>query len=220
MNQNERDVITKALVRAAGMGLDIEATVDLIDLYHQVAGDIGGLPVGVINAQSEFRLAQQQQPPPPPPVLSGLTGGLVEASRAAAKPAIILSSTASIASEPTGYDRTLDECYQELKAKVPDFIEVLGPGRTVPARFMIEVYKRDASGIVPASFGVVLTVPGDRSQIEGKFTYCLDRPYDVDKDLEEFRKSILSMYANAGKKLVPVLPPVQLPSNGMGEQWA
>ena len=217
MTLNERSVITKALTKAAGMGLGIEDTVNLIQLYQDVIDDVGSGARESIGTKSEFRL--EQQPPPPPIVFSGL-GGVDVVKPTSTKPAIVLSSTASIESEPTGYDRTLDECYQELKAKVPDFIEVLGPGRTAPARFMVEVYKRDASGIVPASFGVVLTAAGDRSQIEGKFTYCLDRPYDVDKDLADFRESILSMYKNAGKKIVPVLPPVQLPSNGIGERWA
>jgi hypothetical protein len=221
MTLNERAVITKALVKAAGMGLGIQDTVNLIELYQDVISDMGDSPVNAIVAQSEIRplsLGQREElslatpvpvPPPvipmPPPIPT--------------RPMVILSSTSAIASENAAPDRTLQEHYDELKSKVPDFIDVLGPGRSVPARFKVEVYKRDADGIVPASFGIVLSAAGDPSKVEGKFSYDLNKPYDVDKNIAEFRESIINMYKNAGKKLTPVLPPVQLPSNGMGEQW-
>ena len=222
MTPNEKAVLVKALNKAASMGLGITDTVNLIELYQDLIGDMDHGPVNAIVSQSGIRplsLSQREAiglaipspaPPPvvpmPPPVPT--------------KPMIILSSTSSIQSGDTTQDRTLQEHYDELKGKVPDFIDVLGPGRTVPARFKVEVYKREAEGIVPASFGVVLSAAGDPSKVEGKFSYDMNKPYDVDKDIADFRESILHMYKNAGKKLTPMLPPVQLPPDGMGEQWA
>lgn len=217
MTMNERAVITKALVKAAGMGLGVEDTVNLIELYQDVISDMGDSPINAIGAQSEIRPREKFSlavPAPAPPPVIPMPPPIPT------KPMIILSSTSAIASESAAPDRTLQEHYDELKAQLPDFIEVLGPGRATPARFKIEVYKRDAAGIVPASFGVVLSAAGDPSKVEGKFSYDLNKPYDVNRDLADFRESILHMYKNAGKKLTPMLPPVQLPPNGMGDQWA
>jgi len=213
MTLNERAVITKALAKAAGMGLGIEDTVNLIELYQDVINDVGSEARSAIVVQSEFRPtaspAPIPAPPPPPPVI-----------QSPKKPVVLLSATSAIGSDVVLIDRTLDECVAELKEKIPAYIDILGPGRTAPARFKLDVYRREAEGIVPASFGVVLTAAGDPSVVEGKFTYDLIRPYDVDKDIAEFREAIISRYKNAGKKLVPMLPPVQLPANGLGDQWA
>jgi len=221
MTLNEREVITKALAKAAGMGLGITETVNLIELYQDVISDLGDGAMKIVSgigAKSEIRpihglSVAAPAIPTPPPVLP-------MPPPMPTKPMVVLSSTSAIASEYATQDRTLQEHFDELKAKVPDFIDVLGPGRNVPARFRVEVYKRDPDGIVPASFGVVLSAMGDPSKVEGKFSYDLNKPYDVEKNFAEFRESILSMYKNSGKKLTPLLPPVQMPPNGMGEQWA
>lgn len=212
MTLNEKEVLKKALTKAAGMGLGIDDTIGLIEMYQEVMSDIAAPGLVGVSLNSGLSIV------PPPPVVIDPQARMA-APEKSSPPPVILSATSSINGDTHVVDRTLDECYQELKAAAPPYIEVLGPGRTVPARFMVEVFKREGQGGIPPIFGVALTAAGDPSKVEGKFSYSLGRPYDLESDIKEFKDTIYSMYKNAGKKITPNLPTVQMPSGGLGEQW-
>lgn len=198
MTENEYNIVRQALNRASKMGLDAEGTVELIKMYEDIARDVQGAPLPPAQAFRPATAAPMSPgtlvlssdgptPPPPPPVY--------------------LSSRVPLDSHEHGLNRTLDECFRDVSSKVPDYVDVLGEGRRIPARFKVEAYRKDGDGMVPPSFGIVFSDFADRSVMVGKTFYSIDKEYDVEKDIAEFVESIKTRYKNAGKVLRPNLPP-------------
>ena len=184
------NVLKKALTKASQLRLGIDETVELVSVYMSVADDIGG-PGSLLVPQAGpvQGLLFQSQPEPPPIIHSingapflrntGLNSGLSQVGQATR-----LSAMSSINSQSkTAYQpKTVDEIFDDIERVNPGEVSVTAPGFKHPMLFSVEAYKREDAGTA----GMVFYVAGDRSQVAGRVVYQTDKPYDVQRDIDEF----------------------------------
>ena len=171
-------IIKKALVKANQLRLGIDETINLIQMYEEIAGDVSP---GFISDGGRFVQQANSYPsinqPDPPPVID---------PRAVQHESTIrtFSATASLIrqSESAYIEKSAEQMYQEIIAKSPRELLVTAPGYTHPMKYHVDAWKDDDRNTA----GMTFSTFGDRSIILGRVVYQYDKPYDVEKDIQEF----------------------------------
>lgn len=183
MTQTEYNVVRKALVKANQLRLGIDETMNLIQMYEDLANDLvdTGVPVLAANPQiSKFLDGLNYRQPEPPPIVSNDVQEV--------QPPVILrslSATSALSLAPEVPEESIDEIFEKIRTEAPNRLEVLAPGFTKPMVFHVDAYKSEVQGIA----GLTFSHWGDRSKVASRTSYMPGKPYNIAADIEEFSES-------------------------------
>ena len=189
MTQTEYNVVRKALVKANQLRLGIDETMNLIQMYEDLANDLVGDGSIVAAPQSAIGLSgglNYRQPEPPPIVsatVADMNGDMYKIQTPAAPRS--LSATSALSLAPEVPEESVDEIFEKIRTEAPNRLEVLAPGFTKPMVFHVDAYKSEVQGVA----GLTFSHWGDRSKVAGRTSYMPGKSYSVAADIEEFSES-------------------------------
>ena len=188
MTQTEYNVVRKALVKANQLRLGIDETMNLIQMYEDLANDLTSGDGSILAVQAVPAIGGlNYRQPEPPPIVSATVSDMNGDAHKIQAPAVLrsLSATSALSLAPEVPEESIDEIFEKIRTEAPNRLEVLAPGFTKPMVFHVDPYKSEVQGVA----GLTFSHWGDRSKVAGRTSYMPGKSYSVAADIEEFSES-------------------------------